>query len=258
MLVCGIDSGARATKVVLLDDAAGVVASAELPTGASPARASAEALSRALAAAGESRKAISVVTATGYGRSGIDADARLTEITCHARGAAAFLPGVRLVVDVGGQDSKFIALDPSGEVEDFAMNDRCAAGTGRFLEVMSAILGVDVAALSDLASKAANPAPISSLCVVFTESEVVSLIARGARPADIAAGVLKAMAVRMRSVMGHVVPREPAVFVGGVARNASFAAALGAQVGVGFRVPPDPHLNGAYGAALFSLENAAQ
>ncbi len=256
MIAAGIDSGSRATKAVLLDASALVVASAIVPTGSDAQAAADAALREALAAAGSAAREIGVLTATGYGRRSVRADAALTEITCHARGALRALPGARTVLDIGAQDSKFISIDADGDVADFVMNDRCAAGTGRFLEVASGILGVRVEDLWDLARRSAAPAAISSLCVVFTESEIVGLIAEGRAPADIAAGVLNAMAARMRGVMGHIIPREPAVFVGGVARNAAFGEALSRQIRLPFLVPESPQTNGALGAALFSLEKS--
>lgn len=255
MMACGIDSGSRATKVVLLDEAGEVRASCTLPTSSPPEKAAEEGLSLALERAGASRADIGAVTTTGYGRKSVPADRRLTEITCHVRGALHTTGDVRTVIDIGAQDSKVISVGPQGEVEDFVMNDRCAAGTGRFLEVISGILGTDVAGLSEIALASNDPAPISAVCVVFTESEVVSLVAQGYRAADIAAGVLRAMALRMHAFMGRIVTREPAVFVGGPARNAALTAALGDRTGLVLRVPPEPQLNGALGAALFSLEN---
>jgi len=255
VIFCGIDIGARATKVVLAGPSGEVLAQSLKPTSSPPAASADAALADALSEAGASREDIAVTTATGYGRKAVAADRRLTEITCHARGAAAALEGVRTVIDIGGQDSKVIALGARGEVEDFAMNDRCAAGTGRFLEVISAILGVKVAELSDLALGAREPAPISAVCVVFTESEVVNLVSLGYDKADIAAGVIRAMASRMQALAGRVVARSPALFVGGVARNRALCEEIAAVTGLEMAAGDQPEFNGARGAVLFSLEN---
>ncbi len=255
MIFCGIDSGARATKVVLVDEAGEIVSSAVEDTGAASQASAARALSRAMGAAGISGDAITYTTVTGYGRHSVGGDRRVTEISCHARGAIHLVPGVRTVVDIGGQDSKFISIDEHQDVSDFVMNDRCAAGTGRFLEVISGMLGVGVDRLGELAAGARQPVEIGGTCVVFAESRVVSLVAEGRDAADIAAGIVEAMATRIRSVMGHIVAREPAVLTGGVAHNRALFAALERRLGTRFTSITHPQLAGALGAALFSLEN---
>lgn len=258
MIFCGVDAGARATKVVLVDERGAVLARALRPTSTPPGRCAGEAVEEALGLSGAHAGEISATTATGYGRNAVEAGHSLTEISCHLKGAVAALPGVRTVIDIGGQDSKVIAAGARGEVEDFVMNDRCAAGTGRFLEVISGILGVSVEDLSQLAARATEPAPISAVCVVFTESEVVSLVSQGYDKADIAAGVVQAMAARMQALMGRLVTRAPALFVGGVAGNGALAAELAAVTGLEIEVGTHPQFNGARGAALFSLENSTR
>ncbi len=254
MIYCGIDSGARATKVVLAGKDGAVIARSLEHTSCPPAGAAAVALDKALEHAGASRRDISCITATGYGRNAVEADSRVTEISCHARGATCELAGVRTVIDIGGQDSKVIALGAGGEVEDFVMNDRCAAGTGRFLEVIAAILGVRVCELSDLACASKKPAPISAVCVVFTESEVISLVSQGYEKADIAAGVIRAMGVSLQAILGRLVVRSPALFVGGVAHNVALRDEIASISGLDIGTACHPQFNGALGAALFSLE----
>ena len=194
---------------------------------------------------------------TGYGRiqAGF-ADETATEIACHARGVAALRPGVRTVVDIGGQDSKAILLEEDGRVRDFAMNDRCAAGSGRFLEVVARILGTDVDGLSDLARAAGAESEISSMCVVFAESEVIGMLARGFPRGDIAAGVVRSIARRAAGLAERVGVRPPVAFTGGVALNAAMAAALGRELRHRLVIPPDPRVTGALGAALIAARKA--
>jgi len=254
LLACGVDSGARATKAVVLDEEGRCIGRGLLETSSPPEKSARAALEQAVAQAGRTSAEAGALTATGYGRGAVKADRRVTEITCHVRGASRQAGGIRTVIDAGGQDSKVIAVGPRGEVDDFVMNDRCAAGTGRFLEVISRVLGVEVQELGDLALSSQRPAEVASVCVVFAESEVVSLVAKGVPAADIAAGVVKAMAARLRAMTGRVLTLEPAVFVGGVARNRALVESVREQTGLDLAVPEHPQFTGALGAALFSLE----
>src|SRR5512135_693841 len=186
-LYAGIDIGSLSTDVVLLDGNLEVVGSAITATGASTRKAARETLDAALVAGGAREKEIAFTVATGYGRESAErADLRVTEITCHARGARRLFPQAFTVLDIGGQDSKVIRLGSDGKVADFAMNDKCAAGTGRFLEVMARVLEMDLEEMGPAALRSGRALPISATCTVFAESEVVSLIAAGADPADIA------------------------------------------------------------------------
>jgi predicted CoA-substrate-specific enzyme activase len=252
-ITAGIDGGSRAVKAVLWH--AGerrVMARALRDSGPDPAAVAEACLAEACAAAGVQRSAVSRIAATGYARAVIaGADRRITEITCHARGVAALLPQARAVVEVGGQDSKVIRLEPGGRVADFAMNDRCAAGTGRFLEVVAERLGCGLAGYGALAAAAGQPAAISSMCVVFAESEIVGLMAQGARREDLAAGVLAAVAARVAALAGRGLP-GPVACTGGVALIPGFAAALATALGEAVEVPPDPQFTGALGAALIA------
>lgn len=193
------------------------------------------------------------LTATGYGRhlaaENFDAKA-ITEIKAFAAGAFASLPGSRGVLDIGGQDVKIIALNEKGRVADFEMNDRCAAGTGKFLEVMSAVLGYPIEDFGDAALSMKNPVKVNSTCTVFAESEVVSLIAKGADRADIAYGIHDAIADRILSMVNRVGVSGDLFFAGGAARNTALQKILSGKLGVKLFVPENPQIIGALGAAL--------
>ncbi len=253
MITAGIDGGSRAVKAVLWDAASGRVVGRALRDSGPAAAAVADAcLAEACAAAGLQRSDVTRLVATGYARAVIPgADRRVTEITCHARGIAQLLPAARAVVEVGGQDSKVIRLDASGRVTDFAMNDRCAAGTGRFLEVVAERLGCGLAGYGALVAAANDPAAISSMCVVFAESEIIGLMAQGRRREDLAAGVVAAVAARVAALAGRDLA-GPVAFTGGVALIPGFADALGAALGVPVVVPAEPQFTGALGAALIA------
>jgi predicted CoA-substrate-specific enzyme activase len=257
MFCAGIDSGSRTVKAVVLDAAtSAIVASAMVDAGVDAAATATTLFDLALAEAGVARTAIARLVATGYARAAVPgADARITEITCHARGVRHLLPAARSVVEIGGQDSKVLRLDERGVVADFAMNDRCAAGTGRFLEVVAARLGTDLFGLGALAEASTEPAAISSMCVVFAESEIIGLMAGGARREDLAAGVMAAIGTRLAALTGRELA-APVVFTGGVARIPGMAAALGRALGQAVIVAPQPHLTGALGAALIACQQA--
>jgi predicted CoA-substrate-specific enzyme activase len=192
------------------------------------------------------------VVATGYGRKLIGlATETVTEITCQARGVRRRLPEARTVIDVGGQDSKLLRLSAAGRVDEFVMNDRCAAGTGRFLEVLATRLGVRLQALGELAAGSRAPAVISSMCVVFAETEIVGLLASRAAPADIVAGVQASLAARIVTMVGRHAA-APIVFTGGVALVPGMDAALQAALGKPVTIAPDPQMTGALGAAILA------
>jgi predicted CoA-substrate-specific enzyme activase len=200
---------------------------------------------------------INALVATGYGRIAVaNADWRITEISCHARGASHLAPGARTVIDLGGQDAKVITLDDDGRPLDFEMNDRCAAGTGRFFEVMAGALNVTLPELGDLALQATAPAPISSMCTVFAESEVVGLLAEGQSVSAIAAGLCDSVARRVLQMANRLTVIEPVVFCGGVAHNRGVVAALRRIMGMDVTVPNNPQLVGAMGAALLAVERS--
>ncbi|MHC4247506.1 MAG: acyl-CoA dehydratase activase [Planctomycetota bacterium] len=259
MICAGVDGGSRAIKVVLLDSDTGDA----LASGLADQGVSHDALARGLfetllAERGLARSDVARVVATGYTRNAISfADTTVTEITCHAAGVRNRMPDAATVVEIGGQDSKLLRIAPEGTVRDFAMNDRCAAGTGRFLEVVASRLGADLAGLGDLARGAQSPAPISSMCVVFAETEIIGLLASGAAPADIVSGVQKSIASRVAAMAGLRV-EPPVVFTGGVALVSGMTEALAEVLGVPVEVAPDPQTTGALGAAIIASRQAAR
>lgn len=259
MLTAGIDAGSLAAKAAILDsEAVTVVGGACLPTGPDPAAAGALALQAALDAADVRREDIAAAVATGYGRDVLpDADWRVTEISCAARGAHLLDGSVRTVVDIGGQDSKVIHLDADGFPVDFALNDRCAAGTGRFLEVMAGALGVGVEGLGALAVSADEPAPVTRTCTVFAESEVVGLLAGGRTPAEVAAGLCRATAQRVAQLVAALRAEPRVMLIGGVALNQAVREELARALDMELVVPDQPQLVVATGAALVAAERTA-
>jgi (R)-2-hydroxyacyl-CoA dehydratese activating ATPase len=255
MICAGIDAGSRAIKAVLFDTEQGrILSSAIADQGVAQARLAVEVLEEALRQAGVERAQLRALVATGYGRSAVPhADTTITEITCHARGVSHLMPHVRTVLEIGGQDSKVIWLNGPGRVRDFAMNDRCAAGTGRFLEVVAARLEVDLTGFSQLCRASRQPALISNTCVVFAETEIIGLLSEGADPSDIAAGVQSAIASRVMALAGRQV-QPPVGFTGGVALLQGMPQALQAALGVPVDVSPLPQYTGALGAALLAAE----
>jgi predicted CoA-substrate-specific enzyme activase len=251
MIFAGVDSGSRAVKAVVFDAAAGrMLGMAMADQGLDQAGIAEFALAAALIDAGLERSAIAGIIATGYGRNSLG-HPTVTEITCHAAGIHFLVPGARTVVDIGGQDSKVIHLDGDGAVRDFSMNDRCAAGTGRFLEVVAQRMQSDIRGIGNLVAQATSPAVISSMCVVFAETEIIGLLASGKPPADILAGVQKSIAVRIASMAGRQL-RDPVVFTGGVARVPGMAAALESVLQHSVQVAPHCQFTGALGAALLA------
>jgi predicted CoA-substrate-specific enzyme activase len=257
MLTAGIDAGSRTIKAVLWDgETCAVLAQGILDQGVEQEALATRLLAGLLEARGLRRADVGRIVATGYGRNLLGfADTTVTEITCHARGVRQLAPGVRTVIDIGGQDSKLMRLNAQGGVRDFAMNDRCAAGTGRFLEVVAERLGVGMGALGDLAARSRAPASISSMCVVFAETEIVGLLASGASREDIVAGVQRSIAQRLASMAGRSV-EEPVYFTGGVALVPGMTQALEHALGKRVFASPSPQFTGALGAALLAQEPA--
>ena len=253
--VLGVDSGSTSTNAVIINGRRELVASAVLRTGAKAGDSAEKILELVLKKAKLRREDLALIVSTGYGRVSIPyADRNITEITCHARGARFFDPKVRTILDIGGQDSKAIHLDPSGEVADFAMNDKCAAGTGRFLEAMARTLEVSIDELGPISLKSKRSVEISSMCTVFAESEVISLIAQNREKADIAAGVHRAIAGKSAALLSRVSPEPPYMMTGGVAKNPGVVKALEEKLGVSLSICPEPEIVGACGAALLGLE----
>ncbi|HNV45996.1 MAG TPA: acyl-CoA dehydratase activase [Spirochaetota bacterium] len=261
MYFLGIDIGSLSCDAVLIDDDENVIASSVVPTGARNRESIARVSAEVLRDAGVDRGAVRATVSTGYGRDRVDDRlASVTEITCHARGIAKLVPGTRLLVDIGGQDSKAILMARDGRVVDFAMNDKCAAGTGRFLEAMARALQVDIDEMGPLAAGAEGRQTISSMCTVFAESEVVSLIADGTPVNEIVHGINRSIAARVAGMVKRIAPDHgalPAAMSGGVARNCGVVAALRGALGCEVAVPALPDTVGALGAALIARERCA-
>jgi predicted CoA-substrate-specific enzyme activase len=262
MLWLGVDVGSLSCDAVLIDDQEQVLAWSVVPTGARNLMAIARARGEVLAAAGARPEEIAATIATGYGRDRVEGRlASVTEITCHARGIRRLLPGSDVLVDIGGQDSKAMRLDRGGRVVEFAMNDKCAAGTGRFLEAMARALGVEIDELGSLDQRARGNLTLSSMCTVFAESEVVSLLAEGTEVPEIARGLHRAIASRTQALVRRVAGDVRGLRVamsGGVARNRGVVGALGQALGCVVEVPDQPDIVGALGAALVARERAKE
>ncbi len=254
MITAGVDIGSSSSKVVILQDDKVVLSKIVVPVGTGstgPARA----FEQALAQAQLERSGIDRIVATGYGRKNFtDADKQISEITCHARGVYELLPSVHTVIDIGGQDAKAIRIGPNGTVGSFVMNDKCAAGTGRFLDVMARVLEVDVSQLADLGAAAEQEAAISSTCTVFAESEVISQLASGARREDVAAGVVRSVVRRVIGLANRVGVQPLVVMTGGVSLNWLAVNFMGNELGLAITVAPDAQLTGALGAALLAAK----
>ncbi len=253
----GVDVGSTQTKAVIVDEQHRIVARALIATGANVSRASERAFLDACAAAGIPREAVGCVVGTGYGRYKVTfGDTQITEITCHARGAHALFPGTRTVIDMGGQDTKAIKVAPDGSVVDFSMNDKCAAGTGRFLSAAADVTGLSLDEIGPRSLEARAPVRLTSVCTVFVESDIMSYLAQKKSVADILGGVHKAIATRTMALVRRVGVEDEVTFTGGVARNVGMVRALEAVLGRPLNVSPDAHFMGALGAALFALERA--
>jgi predicted CoA-substrate-specific enzyme activase len=252
MTVAGIDIGSISTETVILQDDR-ILGTSIVPTGAQSRAAAERSLASALEQANLKQGELAAIVTTGYGRAALPlATKRITEITCHARGAFFVQPETRTVIDIGGQDSKVIRLDEHGRNMDFQMNDKCAAGTGRFLEVMARALEVRLEDLGKLSRIARRTIQISSTCTVFAESEVVSLIAENQPQEVIIRGLHDAIADRILGMVRRVGVEEKITLTGGVAKNEGVVLALEEKLGVKLFVPHEPQLIGALGAALIA------
>jgi predicted CoA-substrate-specific enzyme activase len=250
----GIDLGSTMTKVVIIDRDEEICASVIKHTGAEHRQLANQVMVEALAQAGLSLEEIAYVVATGYGRITVPfADRQITELTCHARGVYHFSPGVSLAIDIGGQDSKGLKIK-NGRLLDFAMSDKCAAGTGRFLELIAASLGLGLDDLGPLSMKSTGKVSISSTCTVFARQEVISRISEGAPLEDILAGVHDAIASRVARMVERLKVEPDVLFTGGVAKNIGVVRALEKNLGCEVMVPEEPLLSGAIGATLLGKE----
>ncbi len=257
--VAGIDSGSTSTNAVILDGEKRIVSFCTIPTGILVSESAHKALDAALKKAGLDRNQIRKIVTTGYGRMGIAFRERdVTEITCHAKGAHFLDPSVRTVIDIGGQDSKIIRLDENGTVRDFVMNDKCAAGSGRFLEMMAQSLGISLEEMSVMGFEAEEDIVISSMCSVFAQSEVVSLIASGKRLQDIVHGINCSVAAKVTALAGRSGLQREWMMTGGVARNRGVVAAIEERLQGKLLIPEEPEICGALGAALVALESKTE
>lgn len=256
MIVAGCDVGSLTGKTVIMNDEA-ILSYSIVPTTPRPQVTAENAMNKALESAGLELNQIEHIVSTGYGREKIAfANTNVTEITCHGRGAYWLVPTGRTVIDIGGQDCKVILLGDNGNIADFRMNDKCAAGTGRFLEAMAKALGLELDELGSVSLKSQSYAPITSQCSVFAESEVVTLIAEGTELPDIVAGIHKSIADRLLSMVKAINPTKDFLLTGGVAKNAGVVKFLENALGKIEKVPVDPQIVGALGAALIAREKS--
>ncbi len=256
ILTVGIDVGSVSTKAVLFDGNAHEYVI--IPTGFSPKTAGEEALAKLLQQAGKSRDEISMIIGTGYGRIHMPyADKTINELACHGRGAKFLFPEAFGVIDVGGQDSKVMVVDQNGKVIDFLLNDKCAAGTGRFLQVTAQALGVELTEIDELTYNQ-QPVQIGSMCAVFAETEVLNLVVQGNGQGEILAGVLQSIAVRMTAMASKLIPDQrddvEVVFTGGLAKSARLCEMIANASKWQVRVPDQPQIIGALGAAVAAYE----
>lgn len=252
MIVAGVDVGSLTAKCVLLKDGE-LVAYKVIKVSPNLEETADKVFGEALEEAGINKGNIERIVATGYGRNKVSfADRTVTEISCHAKGALFFIPTARTVIDIGGQDSKVISIE-NGKVAEFVMNDKCAAGTGRFLEVMASALHLKIEDLGDVAERANRATKISSTCTVFAESEVISHLASGERVEDIVAGIHEAIASRIAAMARRVKVEPDVVLTGGVAKNKAMKKALERELGMEVKIPAEPQIVGAVGAALFAM-----
>ncbi|MGV8058088.1 MAG: acyl-CoA dehydratase activase [Smithellaceae bacterium] len=256
--VAGVDIGSLTAKTVILDLESNIIACNVIREGMVDQEAAGKSLKRALADAHLKQGQLAAMVTTGYGRSMVkfaDVGRNVTEITCHARGMHFVIPEARTIIDMGGQDTKAIRLNDKGDVVNFIMNDKCAAGTGRFLEVMAGALKVKLEDMGSLSLQSDNPEQISSVCTVFAESEVISLVAQGHLKKDIIAGIHIAVTHRVAGMARNVGVQPPVAMSGGVAKNRGIVKELENAMKTQVMVPSDPQIIGALGAALFALDD---
>ena len=251
----GIDVGSTQTKAVALDMVRAIVARVLIDSGANVVRAGQRAMDE-IQKAGISRSDIKFVVGTGYGRYKIEAgDTQVTEISCHARGAHMLYPGTRTVIDMGGQDTKAIKVGAEGDVIDFCMNDKCAAGTGRFLAGAADVLGLTLDEIGGISLRGTKPVRLTSVCTVFVESDILSHLAQNKQVEDILAGVHEAIVTRTIGLVRRVGMDPEITFTGGVARNIGMVRALEAKLGAPLNASPEAHYCGALGAALYAMDH---
>jgi (R)-2-hydroxyacyl-CoA dehydratese activating ATPase len=253
----GVDVGSTQTKAIILSEDRKIVARALINTGANVSMAAERAFREAAVSAGIAPEKVAYVVGTGYGRYKVNfGNAQITEISCHARGANLLFPKTRTVIDMGGQDAKGIRVGEEGDVKDFVMNDKCAAGTGRFLSNAAETVGLSLDKIGPISLEAKKPVRLSTVCAVFVESDIMSYLAEGKTVPDILGGVHSAIAARTVALVRRVGIDPEVTFTGGVSRNIGMVKALEAKLGLPVNVCDDSHYIGAIGAAIFAVERA--
>jgi predicted CoA-substrate-specific enzyme activase len=249
----GIDVGSTMTKAIILNQ--GIIASIIGPTGPEQRRLANKVMEGALNRAGISIQRITYIVSTGYGRINVPfADKQFTEITCHAKGVISLFPQAKTVIDIGGQDVKGIKIDASGKTTDFVMNDKCAAGSGRFIEVIADTLGVPLDKVGDLSLQSKHPAKISDICTIYAQQEVAASLAQGVPISDLLAGIHQSLADRISRMVNRLRVEEAVIVTGGGGKNNGLLKALSEQLGHEILVPEEPLIIGALGAALMGKE----
>lgn len=256
-LFAGVDVGSNTAEACILDQDGNIKASHIIPVRPVPEKSAKEVFYLSLASSGIRKEQIGLCFSTGYGRNNIYfSEDNVSEISCHGRGAHFLNNRIRTIVDVGGQDCKVIRIDRNGFLEDFTMNDKCAAGAGRFLELMAKKLDVDISELGKLSIKSKRPVKFSSTCAIFAEIELLQKLYYGKKKKDIAAGIHIAMARRIKSLVGRTVLKEELCLTGGGSKNIGMVRAIEHELNVRFRaLPIDPQLIGAFGAAIFARDS---
>jgi predicted CoA-substrate-specific enzyme activase len=260
MYYIGVDVGSVSTDIVIIDSSKRILASGIRPSGSSGKRAASALLEELLISIGKHfPESPSFVISTGYGRKNVEyMDKALTEITCHAVGAKHLFPETDTVLDIGGQDSKAIRLDKHGAVSDFQMNDRCAAGTGRFVEVMASVLEVDLTELNRLYFEPGDAVNLNATCTVFAESEIISLLNDGVLKSCIAKGLFKSIAERSIQLLSIINPGSSLTLTGGVPKNRALIEEIRRSFNGNLNIPSDPQFVGALGAALLAHKYSSQ
>ena len=259
MITAGVDIGSTASKAVILSDNE-IKGAITGPSTTNPAKTAKDIYESALSKAGINEDDVDYVVGTGYGRAQVPfADTNISEISCHGRGAHHLLPSVRTVIDIGGQDTKAICVDDTGNLLDFAMNDKCAAGTGRFLEMMARTMELEFEDFARLHFDEGEPCVIGNMCSVFAESEVINLVNEGTPLSRIIKGLHNSLASRVASMAKRVGTEPDVVVTGGVAKNKGVVDAIEKKLGMSLSVFPegsDPQTVGALGAALIAYDHA--
>ncbi len=251
----GVDVGSTQTKAIVIDEQGRIAGRAIIDTGANVVTAAEKAYLAALAEGGIAEAEVGYIVGTGYGRYKVTfGDTQVTEISCHARGAVHMFASTRTVLDMGGQDTKAIRIRPNGEVLDFCMNDKCAAGTGRFLQAAAFALEIPLADLGTTALRAEKAVAISTTCTVFAESEVLSWLGKGKKIEDILLGVHRSIATRSIGLLRRVGIEDQVTFTGGVTRNQGMVQVLNEMLGIQMNISEESHFMGAIGAALFAMD----